>query len=440
VTAAARDVQGAPEADVGCVSPAGPQLGDPDVEQRHDELVVAGELVLPGPAVLRLQHGPRLLDRALQLAGEPRIEQARHRQGDVEAAALGGVELHVRLLRHREVRRGGRGIPAEQARGGRGDGELGVRDEVLARDAVEQNLDGLRGALEIERHPVVPQQRGRPLPVVRQQRVLDRGQPLPGLGIPARRPPVQRRQLLGRLTAQLAAEQLRHELVVAERPIPIRDPRDERVRTLEPGEQSGAVMAVGKCVSEVRSEAVDDARAHEELPHPPRLAGQHLGDEVVGERPVVAGERVDERGHVLHAARREGGDAKPGGPALGAPPQPIREHRRERLSERREQVGRLGRRECELIGPDLGERTVQPQLVQRQVGIAPGGGDEPQSSGPVRDHVTEVRHRLGRRELVQVVDHKHERAFKLRQGGDQMGVTTIASSVGATAGPPAPSV
>ena len=102
----------------------------------------------------------------------------------------------------------------------------------------------------------------------------------------------------GDLALELAlgarAQQLHEQAVVAEPLAVAVDAQHEPVGALEIGERVRAVTVVGERVGEAAADAVDEARAQQERAQPRRLAIEHLGQQVVADHAVVAGELGDE--------------------------------------------------------------------------------------------------------------------------------------------------
>ena len=146
----------------------------------------------------------------------------------------------------------------------------------------------------------------------------DRVDDLPVLLIPRGRGPVERGDG-GRLgPAQLQAQEVGEEVVVAEpRPLGVeRD--DERVRLLEREQDPLGAGAPEQGVGQRTVDPLEDRRAQQQPPHLFGLALEHLGQQVVGDGSLAAGELGDEPLGVGMAGERQRGQPQPRRPALGA--------------------------------------------------------------------------------------------------------------------------
>ena len=113
--------------------------------------------------------------------------------------------------------------------------------------------------------------------------------------------------------------------------------------------------------------------------------------------------------------QRQRRQPQPRRPALG----PLMQHRQRRLGQlhpgRREQLPRLGQGEPQIGRADLGQLTLQPQPVQPQPQVMPGGQHEPQLRRGAHHQQLQLPQRLGRAQLVHVIDHQPEPVRQRRQ-------------------------
>ena len=140
-------------------------------------------------------------------------------------------------------------------------------------------------------------------------------------GVPPGGLPVQLRLPLGAPGAELGAERVGEQAVVAE-PAALAVQRDhEDVLSLEGLEHGRTVVAAGEGVAQRAAELRQDGGVEQELRRLAGLAAQHLLEQVVEHEPVAAAERVDEPVHVGAVgmgAGRERRQLQPGRPALSA--------------------------------------------------------------------------------------------------------------------------
>ena len=84
-----------------------------------------------------------------------------------------------------------------------------------------------------------------------------------------------------------------------------------------------------------------------------------------------------------------------------------------------EQLPRLIGREPEVGGTDLGQLAGQAKTMEPQGGVMTGGQDHVQQSWPVREQELQLRLRIRRAQLVQIVDHEHDRLIERLELRDQ---------------------
>src|ERR1039457_6245441 len=88
---------------------------------------------------------------------------------------------------------------------------------------------------------------------------------------------------------QLTAQHLREKTVVAEPPPILVKWHDEEILSLQDLDDLRRVGRPDNRVAQRRTEAVENGRPREELPHLIRLAAEHLLGQKVDDEPVVAG-------------------------------------------------------------------------------------------------------------------------------------------------------
>ena len=153
-------------------------------------------------------------------------------------------------------------------------------------------------------------------------------------------------------------------------------------------------------------------------PHPLALRLQHLGQQVLRHRPLAAGELRREPLRIRAAGQRQRRQPQPRRPPLG----PLMQHRQGGLVQlhpgRREQLPRLGQREPQVPGPELGQPALQPQPVQPQPHVMPGRQHQPQPRRSPHHHQLQLPQRV-RAQLVHVIDHQPDPLFQRRQVAQQ---------------------
>jgi hypothetical protein len=96
------------------------------------------------------------------------------------------------------------------------------------------------------------------------------------------------------------------------------------------------------------------------------LPVQHLGHQVLGDRPLAAAELRSEPLRIWVPGHRQRGQPQPGRPALGSPHQRRQRGLGQLNANRLEQRPRLIEAELRVGGTDLGQLALQPQPVQVQ--------------------------------------------------------------------------
>ena len=132
---------------------------------------------------------------------------------------------------------------------------------------------------------------------------------------------MQIRHLVGVLGEQACVEDVGEQVVVAV-PRALGVERDEEeVAALEVLQHPGAVRAAGDSVAQRARESVEDSGAEQEVTTLSGLPGKNLVSEVVDDKPVAPGERLDEASDLTtlrDAAQGERGELKAGDPAFSA--------------------------------------------------------------------------------------------------------------------------
>ena len=256
-------------------------------------------------------------------------------------------------------------------------------------------------------------------PVLGDLGVADRLDRVPVVRVPPGGGGVQRGQFGLRAAPQLQLQQVGEQLVVAE-PGPPRIQRDhERVGLLELLQEPLPARASGEQVGQFAVHPVQYRGPQQQPPDLLRLPVEHLGQQVLRHRPLAAGELGREPVRVRMPGQRQRRQPQPRRPALGTVIQqpeggagqlyPGRFEQRPRLLAGEPQVGRA----------DLGELPRQPQPVQAQPQVMAGGEDEPQPGGSAHDQQLQLAQRLGRAQLVQVIDHQPDPVVQRGEIGQQ---------------------
>jgi hypothetical protein len=224
--------------------------------------------------------------------------------------------------------------------------------------------------------------------------------------------PVQPGDLLRFGPAQLQLQQVSEQVVVAE-PRPPGVQRDhERVRGLQVRQHSLPAAIAGQQVGQLAVDPVHDRGAQQQPPHRLALTFQHLGQQILRHRPLGPGKLGRQPPRIGVPGQRQRGQPQPRRPALG----PL--HQRRHLGQvhpgRLEQFLGLGHGEPQIRLADLGQLALQPQPVQPQPHVMPGGQHEPQARRGPHDQQLQLPQRVGA-QLVHVVDHQPQHLIQRRQ-------------------------
>ena len=233
-------------------------------------------------------------------------------------------------------------------------GQLRIGGDQFGGEADQQLVRKGRPAIKDKAEPVIGQDTDGQAPVTGGLGVPDRFRGEAVRGQPVRGGGVQHRKLirLGRLQLQL--QQVGEQPVVAE-PGPGRVQRDhERARLLQLLQNPSSAGATAQQVGELAVDPLENRCTQQQPANLPRLALQHLGQQILGHRPLTAREPGHKPFWVRVPRQRQRRQPQPGRPALGALMQ-SRERRRGQFHPGRFQQ-RLCflEREAEISGPDLG--------------------------------------------------------------------------------------
>ncbi len=262
---------------------------------------------------------------------------------------------------------------------------------------------------------MVGEQPGRVGPVAGRLGVPDGVGHLAVPGEPSGGLPVQRRHLVGPPAAQFQPEQIREQVVVAEpRPLGV-ERHDERVRVLEVQQDPFRARPGGQQIRQLTVDAIKKTGAQQQVLDLAGLALQHLGEQVLRDGAVAAGELRDEPLRVGVTGQRECGQAQARGPPFGPLVQPRRAGLGQRDTRGLQQLACLALGEAQIRRADLGQLAGQAQLMQAQLEIAARGQDCVPVGGKVRQQAGELGEGVRRVQLVQIVDDHHDAAAQVAE-------------------------
>ena len=262
---------------------------------------------------------------------------------------------------------------------------------------------------------MIGEQPGGQLPVPRRLGVTDRLHWEPMADVPPGGHPVQLADLIRRRAAQLQLQQAGEQPMVAEAGPRRVQRHHERVRLLQVLQDPLPARTPRQRIGQLAADPLQYRGPQQQPPHLLALPLQHLGQQVLRHRPLAAGELVREPLRVRVPGQRQDRQPQPRRPPLG----PLMQQRQRRLRQLHpgplEQCPRLTQREPQIVRPDLGQLTLQPQPVQPEPHVVPGGQHEPQLRRGPHQQQLQLPQRLGRAQLVHVVHHQPEPVFQCRQ-------------------------
>ena len=388
------------------VEVAGPELDDAELSEDEGPHAAAQVAALEdGGLVAQLAGGP---ERGLRIAAQAALVQAhRGSAGGERGPALRRYES-LAFLGAAQVGLGAGVVAAREQRTAEGEGELGRGLDEPARHRLEDGAQRAHLAVDHHGEPARRGEVGREIPGAARGRMAQGGGVVAVRGEPRRGPPVQLRDLVGELRAQLGAQELGEQRVVAMPGAALVERRREHAAVLQSRQHRVAVRRPGERVGELGAQRLDDRGAQQEVAQLRRLAGQHLADQVVADRRVGAREVLDEGARVGMVLQRHGREAQRRRPPLGAPPERREVLGRQHDAQRAEQRAGLVEREVQVGRADLGQAAVEAQTAESDRRVRPRDDDEPQGRRREAHEPFEILVD-GVDDLVEVVEHEHDR-------------------------------
>jgi hypothetical protein len=213
----------------------------------------------------------------------------------------------------------------------------------------------------------------------------------------------------GVAVAEARPQQVGEQGVVAV-PAALGDVGEEHAAALQGVEALLGVGVVGEDGRQPRGQPVDHARAEQELLGAVVLAVEHLLEEVLGHRGFGGGGAEHDLVAVVGLVEGAGGQAQARDPALGAMPEGLDVVAAQLDAVGVEQGGGLVEAELEVGVADLAEAAVHPQAPEGDRRVGPGAQHHGHGGGGAVQHVAQGLERLGRAQLVGVVEHEDPRA------------------------------
>ena len=190
----------------------------------------------------------------------------------------------------------------------------------------------------------------------------------------------------------------------------------ERVGLGQPVQDGRGLLPAGQLGRGFPADLVQDAGGQQHLPDFGRLGGQHLLDQVTGQRTVLGDQLGDELLRVGMSLQGHRGQPQARRPALGALGQARRDGRGQPAPVLGQQQARFAGVEGEIAGPDLGQLTVQPVAVQPQQRVHPRGNQQAQAGPGVPQHEVQAFQHLRLGQHVEVIEDQQHRLILPGEG------------------------
>ena len=219
--------------------------------------------------------------------------------------------------------------------------------------------------------------------------------------------------------AELQPQEIGQQMVVAERRPRRIDRHDEGVLVLEPEQDPFGPGGAEEVVCQRPGDVVEDGGPKEQATDVRGLAGEHLGEQVVGHGPLIARELGDEAARIRMTRQRERGQTEPGCPALG----PAMELRQAVVVEpdarRLQKLVRLGEVEPQIGLANLRELTGQAQSMEPELRVVARRQHDAELLRTARNEFGDVIARGSGAEFMEVVDDQQDRPIEPGELGDQ---------------------
>ena len=197
------------------------------------------------------------------------------------------------------------------------------------------------------------------------------------------------------------------------------DRRHEGVGVLEPLQDPLGARDPGDEVGQGSADAVHDRCPQQQVAHLGRLALEHLGQEVRRDGPFAAGELADEALAVRMGCERDRRQPQAGRPAFRA----LVELRHRRVLQRDpiglQQSARLLERETQIGAADLDQIAREAQAMEAELWVSSRRQHHAQRRRDPGEEALQQPQRVGRAQLVEVVDHQHDGLLEPVEAGQQ---------------------
>jgi hypothetical protein len=217
---------------------------------------------------------------------------------------------------------------------------------------------------------------------------------------------VQASDCTGLGAAQLELQQAGEQVVIPEPGARGVQRQHERVRLFQVLQQPLRATAPAEQVGQLAVDPLEDAGAQQQAPHRCGLPVQYLRQEILRYGPLTARELRREPARIGMPSQRQRRQPQPGRPPL----RPVHQQLHHGIGKLRprpgQQLASLCHREAQVLGPYFGQVSLQPQPVQPQPHIMPGGQHKPQLLRRAQHQQLQLPARLIRMQLMQIINHQ----------------------------------
>ena len=283
-----------------------------------------------------------------------------------------------------------------------------VAGHLLVGEVTEPAANGRVVALRDVPEGVGPQQIAGEPDVSRGRGMADRRIDVAVVGVPVARAPVELRLELGLAPAQLRAQHLGQEPVVAVPLVGAIQGDDQGVGPREVPQPLGRARLQQHGVAQRPREPVEHRRALQEGDLLGRELGQQAVGHVVGHDAIVAAEPRDRGGGVRLIAQRHGGEIEPGRPTLRAAHERVDVRSGQVGPGEPEQRGRLAPGHDEVARRQLEHLAMRPQAPEGQRRLASRGQHELRARRRILDERRKDVDRPARAQDLDVVQDEDE--------------------------------
>ncbi len=219
--------------------------------------------------------------------------------------------------------------------------------------------------------------------------------------------------------AQLQPQKVGEQVVVAKPRSAGVDRRHEGVGVLELLQDPLGPRGPGEEVGQGTADAVHDRRPQQQVANLGRLALEHLGQEVRRHGPFAAGELADEALAVRMGRERDRRQPESGRPAFRVLVKLRHSRVRQRDPIGLQQPARLLERETQIGAADLDQIAREAQAMEGEIWVSSRRQHHAERRRDPGEEALQQPQRVGRAQLVEVVDHQYDGLLEPVEAGQQ---------------------